>query len=295
MTVTGETLKPVSLSDRWILARLGEVIEQVNSGLEKFRVGEVVQLLYHFFWNDLCSWYIEFSKPVFNGTDDAQKSMAQQVLRYTLDMSLRLLHPLMPFITETLWQRLPKDSAAPESIMLAKFPDREDCYQDEQALIDTGNLMEIVTAVRTVRSEYNVAPSKKISLDIKTDDLKLVQFIKDNELLITTLAKVAPVTVVNSKTVSGTIDNTQVASAVAAGAELLIPLSEIVDYKAEKERLKKERLKLEKIIAQSQKKLSNRKFVSNAPADVVKKEQLKSDDAELKLKKIKEALTRIAE
>lgn len=291
MTPTCGLPTPSSMADKWILARLTNVIFEVNKGLEEFKVGEVTQLLYHFFWDELCSWYIELQKPVFLGDDAEKREAAQHVLRHTLDMSLRLLHPLMPFVTEILWQQLPKVDDAPPSIMIAPFPTEADGGKDDGAIAEATQLMEIVTAVRAIRSEYNVAPSKPISVELITDDEAIKSVMTQNGHLLKNLAKIESFKLSpgDAQVPSGC------ATTVAAGAQLLIPLKEILDVTAEKARLDKEKGKCENEILRSEKKLSNEKFVANAPDAVIEKERAKTAENKERLNQILDALKRLEE
>jgi valyl-tRNA synthetase len=287
----GGVPEPATLADRWILARLAQVAEEVDAGLEEFRVGEVTQLLYHFFWDELCSWYIELQKPVLTGDDQEAREAGRQVLRHVLDASLRLLHPLMPFVTEALWQELPKPAGAPASIMLARFPTAVDGRADDDARADAEQLMTIIAAVRTVRAEYNVAPSKAIALHVRTDDDDLAKLLEGSQPLLTALARVEELTI--APTDSGRPPGS--ATAVVAETELLVPLKDIVDLDAERQRLGKEQARSEKEIALAEKKLGNEKFVSRAPAEVVAKERERVEEARAKLLKVEEALARLDE
>ena len=283
--------EPATLADRWILDRLACVADEVNQGLEAFRVGDVVHLLYHFFWDELCSWYIELLKPVLLGDDREKSDAGKQVLRHTLDVSLRLLHPLMPFVTEALWQNLPKGSKAAQTIMRAPYPTSSEGRIDEDARVTTKRLMGIISAVRTLRAEYDVAPSKAIPLIVRTDDLSLATLVKENKVLIHALTKLESLTVESAaaKHLGG------VATAVAEGAELLVPLKGIIDVGAERARLEKEKEKASKLVMTCEKKLGNEKFTSRAPADVVAKETEKRNEAKDSIRKIEEALVRLRE
>ncbi|MCP4679030.1 MAG: valine--tRNA ligase [Deltaproteobacteria bacterium] len=282
--------KPASLADRWILARIAWVADKVNTGLEEFRVGDVTQLLYHFFWDELCSWYIELIKPILSGDDDDARESSKRVLRHALDVSLRLLHPLMPFVTEVLWQKLPKP-ASPPSIMKAPFPTAADGLPDEDARVSAERLMGIITAVRTIRSEYDVTPSTTISVSVYTDDADLVRILAENDPLIKALARVETMNVVplDAPRPGG------MATAVADGAEILVPLKGIIDIDAERARLNKDRVKTSKLAAGAEKKLGNEKFLGKAPPEVVEKERAKLEEAKDRLTKIDEALDRLQE
>ncbi|MCP4601429.1 MAG: valine--tRNA ligase [Proteobacteria bacterium] len=283
--------EPATLADRWILTRLAEVVKEVNEGLEAFRVGDVTHLLYHFFWDELCSWYIELVKPILSGDDPLARDASRRVLCYSLDVSLRLLHPLMPFVTEVLWQELPKPSGNPQSIMTAPFPTTDDGLSDIDSKVQAQRLMNVITAVRTVRSEYDVNPSVSIEVSAYTDDKALVQILTKNSALIKALARVETLTVepMDAPRLGGA------ATAVSDGVELLVPLKGIIDIGAERSRLNKELLKTSKQISGAEKKLNNEKFLSKAPTEVVEKERGKLEEARDRVAKVEEALARLTE
>ncbi len=283
--------EPATLADRWILARLSQVASDVDRLFEDFRVGEATGLLYHFFWDELCSWYIELLKPILSGDDEREKEAGRQVLRYTLDMSLRLLHPLMPFITEVLWQQLPKPEGHADSIMVAPFPRAEDGLADEEAVAKASRLMNAVTAIRSVRSEYDVPPSKPIVATFVTDDRHLAELLEENRSLVFSLCRLEELQILPSRAQRPT----GCATSVVEDAELLVPLKGLVDVESERARLIKDRDKTAKAMMGSEKKLNNDKFVAKAPQSVVEKEKEKVEEAKTRLGKIDEALARLEE
>jgi valyl-tRNA synthetase len=281
--------EPASLADRWLLARLGEVAHEVNLGLSEFRVGEATQTLYKFFWDELCSWYIELIKPVLSGEDEGQKIAARQVLRYGLDVSLRLLHPLMPFLTEVLWQKLPQPAGAAPSIMIAPYPTADDGRPDAEAVREAGWMMEVITAVRTLRAEYDLPPSARINVFLHTDSLELKSVIDANARLVHHLCRLESLEIVPTShpRAKGSV------TAVVGSGELCLPLKGLVNVEAERARLDKELLKLRKYIEGALKKLSNPGFVSKAPAEVVDTEKEKVAAAQEREAKIGDALLRL--
>jgi valyl-tRNA synthetase len=290
LAVDGSVPAPATLADRWILARLSEVAAEVNRGLEEFRVGEVTHALYHFFWDELCSWYIELQKPVLSGDDPAAQEAGRRVLCHVLDASLRLLHPLMPFVTEALWQELPRTPGAPESIMRAPFPTAESGRPDPEAVRLAGKLMQSVGAVRTLRSDYNIAPAVEIALHVITEDGELAALLPSSAALLRALARVGSVGIAPPS--AARPDGC--ATALVDGAELLVPLKGVIDVVAERARLDKERERAEKDIAFADKKLGNEGFVARAPAEVVAKERERKEEARVRLAAIDEALARLA-
>jgi valyl-tRNA synthetase len=291
LTVEDGVPKPATLADRWILSRLAEVAMQSNRGLEEFRVGDVTHLLYHFFWDELCSWYIELLKPTLHGDDPQKAEAGKRVLCHVLEVSLRLLHPLMPFLTEALWQELPKAKDAKKSIMTAPYPTVEDGLKDAVAESDAERLMAFVSAVRTVRAEYDIAPSLRIPMFAYTDDEIVRRIVMANEDFIKALARIE---VLHLESMSSDRPKGS-ATAVIDGAELAVPLKGVIDLSAESARLAKEKDKLEKQAAAVEKKLSNEGFLSRAPEDVILKEKEKLRETSERLSKIAEALIRLEE
>src|SRR5690606_23616458 len=147
--------------NRWILSRLGKVVEQSTRGIEDFRLDEGTQALYHFLWDELCDWFLEASKPVFNSGTDAEKQETRDTLAYVIEATLRALHPYMPFITEELWQRVPKASDAPESVALCAYPTAAVAPVDDAAERDFETLQAAISGARTIRTEYQVHPGAK--------------------------------------------------------------------------------------------------------------------------------------
>jgi valyl-tRNA synthetase len=197
----------------------------------------------------------------------------------------------MPFVTEVLWQELPKSPSAPETIMRAPFPTVAEGRADEEALIHAKQLMTMITAVRTLRSEYEVNPSKEIRLTVFTDDNNLTTLVQKSRPLISALIRLKELTVepMSAPRPAGS------ATAVTEAAELLVPLKGIIDIDSERTRLTKEQGKISKQISGSEKKLSNEKFLSRAPEDVVAKEKARIEEARTRLVKIDEALARLKE
>src|SRR5699024_10641544 len=158
--LTGEK----TLADRWILARLNETVEQVTDQFEKFEFGEAGRSLYNFIWDDYCDWYIEMSKEILNGDSEEQKKTTRSILTYVLDQTLRLLHPIMPFVSEEIWQHIPHEG---ESIVVADYPVVHDEFTDEPARKNMNMLIELIKAVRTIRQEVNRPLSKPVVMIIK--------------------------------------------------------------------------------------------------------------------------------
>src|SRR5699024_8940337 len=166
---------------KWILTRLNETITQVTAHSEKYDFGEAGRNLYNFIWHDFCDWYIEMAKLPLYGDDDAKKHMTKSVLAYVLDHTLRLLHPFMPFITEEIWQQIPR---AGETITLASWPEVLPEFQDEMASNEMKRLVSIIKAVRNTRAEVDTPLSKQIELLIQTEDEEVKKELEKNKIYI---------------------------------------------------------------------------------------------------------------
>lgn len=273
-----------TLADKWILSRLNATIKEVTRLLEKYEIGEASRLMYEFIWNEFCDWYIELAKArLYNKEDKLNRATAQKVLVDVLGQAMQLLHPVMPFITEEIWQVLPHEG---KSIMVSSWPQVQESLIDNQAEEQMQSIMDTIKAVRNMRAEMNVAPSKKSDVILQIADDNLAKVIKENILYIKNLASGENVTILakdESKPENAVI-------AVVTGIEVYLPLRGLIDVDKETERLNKEEVNLNKEIARIQGKLSNQGFLAKAPADVVAKEQEKCQEYEDKLTKVKERL-----
>lgn len=278
--ITGE----LSTADRWILHRLNETSRDITRLIDAYEYGETGRLLYNFIWDDLCDWYIEFSKLTLYGEDAAAKAKTQSVLAYVLDRTLRLIHPFMPFITEEIWQHLPHEG---DTITLAEWPKYEAALEQPQAVAEMNLLMDVIRAVRNVRAEVNVPMSKKVELIIKAASEETLNIIANNDNYIGRFCN-------TSSFEAGLEPNTpdKVMSAVITGAELLLPLAGLIDIEQEIIRLEKEVQTLNSEVERVEKKLGNQGFVAKAPAKVIEEERAKQADYSAKREKV---LARIAE
>ncbi|OKP76376.1 valine--tRNA ligase [Paenibacillus sp. P3E] len=278
--ITGE----LSTADRWILHRLNETSRDITRLIDAYEYGETGRLLYNFIWDDLCDWYIEFSKLTLYGEDAAAKAKTQSVLAYVLDRTLRLIHPFMPFITEEIWQHLPHEG---DTIMLAEWPKYEAALEQPQAVAEMNLLMDVIRAVRNVRAEVNVPMSKKVELIIKAASEETLSIIARNDNYIGRFCNTSSFEAgLNPQTPD------KVMSAVITGAELLLPLAGLIDIEQEITRLEKEVQLLNSEVERVEKKLGNQGFVAKAPAKVIEEERAKQADYSAKREKV---LARIAE
>ena len=264
--ITGEK----TLADKWILTRLNQTIGKVTELFEKFEFGEAGRLLYRFIWDDFCDWYIEMSKETLAGDDEAAKLTTRSILVYVLDNTLRLLHPIMPFVTEEIWQSVPHVG---ESLVVATYPTVHPEQMDEKAAEEMEFLMDFIRSVRTVRNEMNTPLSKPINIIAKVSDAAHYTILKENESYIARFSN--PEEFVYGEDVEAPSD---AVTSVITGAEIYLPLAGLINIEDEIARLEKEAEKLQQEVDRVEKKLSNEKFVAKAPAAVVEAERAKGAD-----------------
>ena len=264
--ITGEK----TLADKWILTRLNQTIGKVTELFEKFEFGEAGRLLYRFIWDDFCDWYIEMSKETLAGDDEAAKLTTRSILVYVLDNTLRLLHPIMPFVTEEIWQSVPHVG---ESLVVATYPTVHPEQMDEKAAEEMEFLMDFIRSVRTIRNEMNTPLSKPINIIAKVSDAAHYAILKENESYIARFSN--PEEFVYGEDVEAPSD---AVTSVITGAEIYLPLAGLINIEDEIARLEKEAEKLQQEVDRVEKKLSNEKFVAKAPAAVVEAERAKGAD-----------------
>jgi valyl-tRNA synthetase len=257
----------LSLSNRWLLHKLDETIEKVTHALDTFRLDEAASAIYSFLWHIYCDWSIELSKPDLR-EDGAEAEDTRAVLLHVLDQGMRLLHPLMPFITEEIWTRLPlKDREAP-SVMIASWPKADARRRDDDARAALDHVIAIVDKIRTIRGENGISPKVEIRAVVSVPDEASVDLIEGAAAILDHLARVTDLTVA-----VGAERPPQSAVAVAGDCTLYVPLEGLVDLDEEITRLEKAIAKLDKEIAKLSGKLSNERFVANAPPEVVAKDR----------------------
>ncbi|KRN42396.1 valine--tRNA ligase [Fructilactobacillus fructivorans] len=267
-----------NLADRWILPKLNHVVNHVTEEYDKFNFGEANRSLYDFIWNDFCDWYIEMSKEILTGSDEVAKENTRNILAYVLDQILRLLQPVMPFVTEKIWLSMPHVG---KSLVVADYPANHDEFNDSQAESDMNHLIDVIKAVRNIRSEVNAPLSSPVDILVKTDDPELKKVLEDNSDYIDRFGHP------NKLEIGTDINIPKLAmTSVITDAEISIPLDELIDLNDEKTRLQKEVQKFEAEVQRAQKKLANKKFVENAPEAVVNEQKEKQKDNENKLKAV---------
>ncbi|MFX3624041.1 MAG: valine--tRNA ligase [Ectobacillus sp.] len=274
----------MSVADKWILTRLNETIENVTRNIDKYELGEVGRALYNFVWDDLCDWYIEMAKLPLYGEDEAAKKTTRSVLAYVLDNTMRLLHPFMPFVTETIWQHLPHEG---ESITIAKWPEIRADLTDKEAAEDMRLLVEIIRSVRNIRAEVNTPLSKKVQLYIKAKDEAVLASLKKNSSYIERFCNPSELVIETDLQAPD-----KAMAAIVTGVELFLPLEGLINLDEEITRLEKELKKLDSEVERVQKKLGNEGFVKKAPAHVIEEERKKEQDY---LEKREAVRTRLAD
>lgn len=254
--VKNELPSELETEDKWILHTLNNVAREMNENIQSFELGIAVSKIYDFIWDCYCDWYIELAKARLQG-EKAQS--ARQVLVWVLDKALKLLHPFMPFITETIWQTLPH-SGDGETIMLEAYPTHDDslCFEDAATRMEI--VMEAIRAIRTRRSEMNVPPSRKAKVYIATEKKDVFE---GGVPFIVKLASASEVEIGSEFEIDGAV------TIVTSDSKIYIPMEELVDKEAELARLNKELAATQKLLAQSEGKLNNPGFISKAPEKVV--------------------------
>lgn len=261
--------KDYSLADKWILSRCTTLVKEATENLDKFELGIALQKVYDFMWNELCDWYIELVKPVFYGEDEKAKGIAYNVIYKVLSTGLKLLHPVMPFITEEIYTHLCDEF---ESITISTWPEYEEELHDTKAEKEMGYIIDSIKSLRNVRAEMNVPPSRKAKViayiykEAKDAFLNGISYMEK-------LASASEVEFIEDKTL---VPENAVSVVVEVG-ELFMPLLDLVDREKELDRLNKEKAKLEGEIDRVHKKLSNERFTAKAPADVVEAEKAKGE------------------
>ncbi len=280
-------------TDRWIQARLQETIATATTAFQNYRFDLLAQTLYEFVWNEYCDWYLEFSKPVLTNPEVSlsQKRAAQLTLLTVLETALRLLHPLMPFITEEIWQRIAKLlGKTGHTIMLEPFPVVAKQAPDAGVIAEVEWLKKMILSVRQIRAEMNIAPGKPLPLLLQKGNAIDRQRVEHNQAFLKTLARLATITWLEDDATPPAA-----ATAIVEQLELLIPLAGLIDKTAELSRLEKELIKLQKELERVQSKLDNPNYVDKAPALVVEKERRRAEEIVENISKLQLQQVRLAE
>lgn len=271
-----------TLADEWILSKLNKTIAKSTELFEKFEFGEAGKLLYHFIWDEYCDWYIEMTKEVLQGEDEAAKKTARSILAYVLDNILRLLHPIMPFVTEEIWQNAPHEG---ESIVVAAYPVADEAFMNNEAETAMDKLIGLIRGVRNIRNEMNTPLSKKVPMQINVNDDVTESIFATNKAYIVRFCNP------ESLEIGQNLETKEEAvTAIISGGEVRMPLAGLIKLEDEIIRLEGEAAKLEKEVDRVVKKLGNERFISKAPEAVVTGERLKEKDYREKLATVNERM-----
>jgi len=275
-----------TLADRWILSRANQAIFQVRQALDSYKFNEAASAVYQFLWHEFCDWYIELIKPVlYQDEDPAKKWVAQNTLARVLDTSLRLLHPFMPFITEEIWQVLPGNKG---SVMIAEFPRVQEGEVQPKAEADMGLIMDVIGAIRNLRSELNVPPSKQVEAVLQSKNPEALKTVEQNRIYVASLARTEKMTFQ-----TGGQKPKVSATAVAGDVEIYVPLKGLINLDDEEKRIQKEIAKIAEDLSRINLKLQNEEFLRKARAEAVDKEREKARTLAEKQAKFKEGLERV--
>jgi valyl-tRNA synthetase len=286
----------LALHDRWILSRLNRTAREVNTALTEYQFHEAVQALYHFFWDDFCDWYIELSKmDVTAEQASAERAAARTRLISVLEQALRLLHPLMPYITEELWQRLPGVSerllheayrGSEPTVMLTSYPQGRAEFVDERAEWEMQMVIELVSRARNIRAEMNIKPSERVRLLVGAPGEKLREVFAANKDQIARLARASEIILRDRLEAP----RASARAVLSGGAELAVPLEGLIDFAQERARLERERDKLQKEAGRLDAQLANPQFTERAPAEKVNEIRERLTDITGRLRALGETL-----
>ncbi len=297
----------LALPERWILSRLQRVAIEVDGALDAFRFSDAANALYQFVWHELCDWYIELAKshlylPADGSPPSPRRKVVQAVLNHVLEQTLRLLHPITPFVTEEIWQKLPKPGHLPASLMITVYPKGDPRWIDEAAERELTVVQEVAVAIRMLRSTYNVPPSWSVPVDLRVPadaDRLLIDQLRP---LIENAARVtlnlsaggdSPAVAVmpsSSPNLSPVGANAAAKAMVGAYAEVVMPLAGLIDFDAERARINRDIAKADSEIAHLDKKLANPQFVARAPEEVVAEQRGRLADEHVRHARLLEAL-----
>ena len=281
-----------SAADRWIRSRLQHTIAAMRTALDGYRFDHAAQAIYEFIWNEYCDWYLELSKPILNNdaASDAAKRSARRTLVQVLEQALRLLHPIMPFITEEIWQQIKTPAGKQgETIMLQPYPNVDETAHDPDAEAEIRWVQQFIQGIRRIKGEMNIAPSKPVPVLLAHADETDATLAASHRPYLDFLARTQSVTVLPEDD-----EGPESATALVGDMKILIPLAGLIDKDAEMTRLDKEIGKLEKEREKSEKKLKNPNFIDKAPEVVVAKERVRLEEMRTALSNLNEQKSRIS-
>ena len=275
--------QPKLLLNRWLLSRLSAAVTGSTAGIDEYRLDDGAKALYGFFWDELCNWFVEMTKPIFTDGSAEAQAETRATLVHCLEVVLRALHPYMPFITEELWQLLPKATGHPASIALASYPTAADGRTDADAEREMGWLMAAISGARTVRSEHGIKFSQRVPVELRSADAAVRRVLSDNSPMIQFLSSTDGAPTIGEPSTQRPRGSTL---NVAGDVEVLVTLKGHIDPAKESERIDREVNHVVKDIDVMQKKLANQNFVANAPAEVL-------SEARARLESLKQQKTRL--
>jgi valyl-tRNA synthetase len=270
------------LASRWILSRLQDVAGRVHSALEGYRFDQSAHELYHFVWDELCDWYIEASKTYL--ADPTEAPLARAVLHETLETTLRLLHPMIPYVTEEIWQRLGQGSAG-RSIMVAAFPRPDSAKSDPAAVVEMERLMAVVSAIRTIRATYEVEPRRRIDVTVVAAEAEDRAFVERHATQVRSLARVERLA-----TVASAAEEARTIKQPVGSLELRIPMAGLFDVAAEKGRLERERARIDQELQTLRARLANTQFVARAKPELVAQSRQRASELDTRRAKVEATL-----
>ncbi len=272
-------LSELRLEDQWILSKLNRLIDTVNKGLAEYNMDDAAKGIYQFLWSEFADWYVEMAKPRLR--DESQKPLVQWVLWHVLESSMRLLHPIMPFITEEIWQAIPHEG---ESIMIAPYPEADLGLLNDQAEYSMGIIIDLIRAVRNLRSEIGLQ-SQKVNAYIISSG-QTARLVENNAMAIKTLARIEELTIQEQSP----SDKGQCLAAHLPGMDVLVPVSGLIDIEVELARVKSEITSIEKELTRVKGKLNNEQYLTKAPANVIEKDRRIESELSEKMEKLQERL-----
>jgi len=281
----------LSLADRWILGQFNKAVAEFKDAVDNYRFDMAANTLYEFTWNQFCDWYLELTKPVMNNGSEAEQRGTRNTLITVLEALLRLMHPMLPYITEEIWQRVkPLVGNDGDTIMLQPLPEYDAEQVDEQAMADLEWLKQCIVAVRNVRGELGISPAKPLTALVRNLDADAQRRLQQNETFLKSLAGLETIQVLADGE-QAPMSTTQLVGEM----EMLIPMAGLIDVDAEMARIDKQLEKIQKDAARLEGKLNNPNFVGKAPEAVVEKEKAKLAEAQRDIAKLEEQKQQLAE
>jgi valyl-tRNA synthetase len=281
----------LSLADRWIRSRLAAMLARVESGFADYRLDMVANALYEFTWNEFCDWYLELSKAVLqsDGASEAAKRGTRRTLISTLEVLLRALHPLAPFISEEIWQRVRSSAGvAGETIMLCEYPTAQSIEADSAAEPEMQWVMNFVLGVRQIRGEMDIAPSRRLKVLLHNAGPADLEYLARNHAYLTRLAGIAATRVLGSG------ESAPISAAALVGKlEILVPMAGLIEPRAELDRLAKRQRRAESDYGKLAAKLANGDFSKNAPTEVVAKDQARLSELRIEIDQLANQIARV--